>query len=96
MSIDAARMLDFRQRIGLGRLIQDIGETGEIVYIALQDEYGIVVASTNLTRLEKIEGDKFLSGALEENRTDWRYHALGEKQAEYFGEFSRIRKLLIC
>ena len=48
LSIDAARMLDFRQRIGLGRLIQDIGETGEILYIALQDEDGIVVASKNL------------------------------------------------
>jgi len=80
LSIDAARMLDFRQRIGLGRLIQDIGETGEILYIALQDEDGIVVASKDLTRLEKIEGDKFLFGALEENRTDWRYHTLGENK----------------
>jgi len=66
LSIDAARMLDFRQRIGLSRLIQDIGETGEILYIALQDEYGIVVASKNLKRLERIESDKFLSRALEE------------------------------
>jgi len=77
LNIDAAEMLNFRRRIGLGRLIQDIGETGEIRYIALQDEDGIVVASKNLTRLERIKDDKFLSDALEKKRTDWRYQTFG-------------------
>ncbi len=80
LNIDAAEMLDFRRRIGLGRLIQDIGETGEIRYIALQDADGMVVASKNLIKLEIIEGDKFLSDALAENRTDWRYYTFGRNE----------------
>ncbi|MBM3238443.1 PAS domain S-box protein [Candidatus Poribacteria bacterium] len=88
LNIDAAEMLAFRRRIGLGRLIQDIGETGEICYIALQDEAGIVVASKHVTQLEKITSAKFLSDTLTQNQVAWRYHTFeGNKILEVVKPF---------
>jgi len=64
LSVDAAHMLDFRRSIGVGRLIQDVGENAWIDYVVLQDEEGIVSASKGITTMHSIAGDPFLEAAL--------------------------------
>jgi PAS domain S-box-containing protein len=61
---DPKVLLDFRRRVGLGRLIQDIGENEEIAYILLQDEAGIISASKNITSMPRLQSDLFLRSAL--------------------------------
>lgn len=70
LSVDAAHMLDFRRSIGVGRLIQDVGENAWIDYVVLQDDEGIVSASRGITTMHSIAGDPFLEAALRGGATD--------------------------
>lgn len=60
INIDAADMLAFRKRIGLGRLLESISHQPSLEYIALQDEAGILAATSNVTELSAYSGDPFL------------------------------------
>ena len=57
-------LIDLRKRIGLGRIIQDIGENEEIAYIVLQDEKGIISATRNVGSMPSIQHDSFLQKAV--------------------------------
>lgn len=61
---DPKSLLRFRRRVGIGRLIQDLGESSEIAYIALQDSVGIISASKNVATLTSLASDPFLAEAL--------------------------------
>lgn len=52
---------DYRRRLGVGRLIQDLGSNKEIAYLAIQDEQGIIAASKNVKSLPRISNDPFLT-----------------------------------
>ncbi len=71
VNLDAKELLDFRKRIGIGKIIQDIARNSGIKYIALQDSSGILAASTNIDSLDAVNGDSFLQTAL---RTDSVYY----------------------
>lgn len=62
---DEVQPLDLRRTIGIGRLIQDIGDNHGIEYIVLQDEDGILIASANVVKMPKLIGDPFLVAAIE-------------------------------
>ena len=64
MNVDAADIRALRREIGVGRLVQDIGEREGIEYIVLQDGEGLIFASRGVIRMPKIEGDPFLMEAL--------------------------------
>lgn len=64
LSVDAAHLLEFRKSIGIGRVVQDVGENGGVDYVLLQDEEGIVSASKNIRTMPPIGSDPFLDGAL--------------------------------
>ena len=64
VSLESKMLSDFRKRIGIGRLIQEIGDNSEIAYIALQDENGILSASKGLNELASIDHDEFLKQAI--------------------------------
>jgi len=57
-------LLQLRKRVGLGRLIQDIGQNKDVAYIVLQDERGIVAATANITTMPSIRSDAFLQQAM--------------------------------
>ena len=65
MNIDATYLTDFRSRIGIGKMIQEIGNSGNIEYIVLQDEEGIVAASKGVEEMSALEHDDFLRRAFE-------------------------------
>ena len=58
----------FRKDIGVGYLIQRIGQKRGIEYIVLQSREGIVLASKNVKKMLRIEEDQFLKDALFKNQ----------------------------
>jgi PAS domain S-box-containing protein len=62
----AAYLESFKEEIGIGYLIQRIGQESGVDYIVLQSMEGIVLASKKVERMVKIEEDPFLGSALEE------------------------------
>ena len=59
---DAARLIKFRRELGPGRLIQEIGDQPGIEYVVLQDTVGIMLASSAVTSMSRIQSDFFLTG----------------------------------
>ena len=64
LNIDANEMTAFRKTIGAGKLIQDIGNSEGIIYVALQDSVDILLASQGVDSLESFENDEFLTKAM--------------------------------
>lgn len=64
LELDSRYLLDFRKRIGIGKLIQQIADNRGIVYIVLQDEQGILAASRNISTMNPIRDDAFLQEAI--------------------------------
>jgi PAS domain S-box-containing protein len=60
---DMTAVTDFRKRIGIGNLIQSIGDNEGIVYIALQDNEGIYSASKDVDELSSFQKDEYLRKA---------------------------------
>lgn len=67
MNIDATYLTEFRRRIGIGKMIQDIGNGQNIEYVVLQDEEGIVAASKGVEEMSSFDHDPFLQQALNED-----------------------------
>lgn len=63
VNLDAESFLEFRKKIGFGRIIQDIGNGSGIVYIALQDSNEIIAADRPVNDFQSIKDDSFLSNA---------------------------------
>lgn len=61
VNVDAAQILAFRQRIGLGKLIEKMSAQPELEYIVVQDEDGILAASPNVTVMSAVVSDPFLN-----------------------------------
>ncbi len=68
INLDAKNFLEFRKKIGIGKIIQDIAGNTGIDFIALQDTAGIIAASKNVDNLNPIKNNKFLTNALNTNR----------------------------
>jgi two-component system, NtrC family, sensor histidine kinase HydH len=68
VSISSDKLLEFRKKIGIGNLLQKIAYTDEIIYVAIQDENGILTANSVINDLSSFSGDPFLSTALSENK----------------------------
>jgi PAS domain S-box-containing protein len=64
INLDAKEFLEFRKRIGLGKIIRDISENREIKYIVLQDSIGILAAGSAVDTVNAIESDPFLIKAI--------------------------------
>jgi nitrogen-specific signal transduction histidine kinase len=67
LNIDATYLTEFRRRIGIGKMIQDIGSGQNIEYVVLQDEEGIVAASKGVEEMSSFDDDPFLQRALKED-----------------------------
>ena len=69
INLDAKDFLEFRKKIGIGRIIQDIADNSGTEYIVLQDTIGILAASSSVKSMDPIEGDKFLENAEKSDST---------------------------
>lgn len=83
-NIDARSIIEFRQSVGVGRLMQDIGEYEGIDYIVLQDSTGILLATEGLTKINSLGSDQFLINALEKNEISSRFRDYGNDQVFEF------------
>jgi len=69
VNLDAADLLAFRRAMGIGRLLQDMGNNSGIVYVALQDTQGIMAASGGVRELSSIQTDSLVLHALAADTT---------------------------
>ena len=68
VSINAESLLEFRKKAGIGRLISEIADNENVVYLAVQDEQGILAAK-NVSSLSSISEDSLLAKVLYEDIT---------------------------
>jgi PAS domain S-box-containing protein len=64
INLNAEDFLEFRKRIGLGKIIRDISDNPGIEYIALQDSLGILAAGSSVDTISSIVSDPFLITAM--------------------------------
>lgn len=60
LNLDAADLLAFRKKVGIGKLLRDLGDNSGIEYVALQDSEGIIAASQSVKELSSFESDPAL------------------------------------
>jgi len=88
LGLSSSELLELRKRLGIGKLVQDIGDTPDIAYVLLQDSLGILTASRGIQEMSAIDEDPFLQQAME---TDSAYTRI----REYDGGrvFEAVRRL---
>ncbi|MCU0343212.1 MAG: ATP-binding protein [Ignavibacterium sp.] len=64
VNMDAKAFLDFRKKIGIGVILQQMSEHHGIEYILLQDTIGVLAASEKIDSVESVSNSEFLSPAL--------------------------------
>lgn len=79
LNLDAAELLDFRLRIGIGKLIRDLGDNSGIEFAALQDAEGIIAASGTVTELSSFAADTLLGRVMAGGTTVMREATFGGK-----------------
>ncbi|MBT8378150.1 MAG: PAS domain-containing protein [Ignavibacteria bacterium] len=60
LNLNAEDFLEFRKKIGIGKIVQDISDNEGIEYIVLQDSLGILAASNSVKEISSISTDVFL------------------------------------
>lgn len=63
VNLDAGEFLEFRKKVGIGKLVQDLGNNAGIEYVVLQDENGIIAAGGSVEEMTAIDSDAFLRDA---------------------------------
>jgi len=69
INLDAKDFLEFRKRIGIGKIVQDISDNPGIEYIVLQDSLGILAAGSSVKEISSLESDGFLGNAIGNDST---------------------------
>lgn len=64
VNMDAKGFLEFRKKIGIGVILQQMANQHGIEYIILQDSLGILAASEKIDTVESIVDNEFLSQSL--------------------------------
>lgn len=73
LNLDAEKLLEFRQRIGFGILLNKLTENKGVIYTALVDTTGILAASKNVNYLDNIIDSEFLSESVIKDIFKWRF-----------------------
>ncbi|MBE0644694.1 MAG: PAS domain S-box protein [Bacteroidetes bacterium] len=63
LAISSSTMLEMRRRLGIGKLLRDIGTAAGIEFVVLQDNDGILTASEGIQDMSAIATDAFLRSA---------------------------------
>jgi two-component system, NtrC family, sensor histidine kinase HydH len=61
VNLDANELLEFRKKIGIGKLLHDLGDNSGVAYVVLQDRQGIIAASGAVEELSSFDADTLLS-----------------------------------
>ena len=88
INMNAEEFLEFRKRIGLGKIIKDISDNSGIEYIVLQDSIGILAAGSSVDTMSSIASDPFLITALKSDIIFTRTHEF--KNHEVFETVKRL------
>jgi len=88
INLDAEEFLEFRKRIGLGKIIRDISDNQGIEYIVLQDSLGILAAGSSVDTMSAIASDPFLSNTMNSDKIFTRTHQF--KNHEVFETVKRL------
>ncbi|MBD3288125.1 PAS domain-containing protein [candidate division KSB1 bacterium] len=72
-NVDARSIVEFRRSMGVGRLMQDIGEYESIAYIVLQDSAGILLATEGVSKINALLSDHFLLDAFKQSGISSRF-----------------------
>ncbi|MCX6132312.1 MAG: ATP-binding protein [Ignavibacteriales bacterium] len=65
LNLDAAELVEFRKRIGIGKLVKDLGDNNGIDYVVLQDREGILAATSQVQEMSSVDRDSVLTLAAE-------------------------------
>ena len=80
--------MEFRKRIGLGKIIRDISDNPGIEYIVLQDSLGILAAGSSVDTMNAIVSDPFLINAMNSDKITTRTYTY--KNQEVFETLKRL------
>ena len=88
INLNAEDFLEFRKRIGLGKIIRDISDNQGIEYIVLQDSLGILAAGSSVDTMNSIVSDPFLINAMNSDKIYSRTYTY--KNQEVFETVKRL------
>jgi len=89
INLNAEEFIEFRKRIGLGKIIRDISDNQGIEYIVLQDSIGILAAGADVDTITAVESDPFLITALNSDKTFSRTYTYKNQEV-----FETVKRLL--
>jgi len=89
INLDAKDFVEFRKKIGIGKIIRDMSDNEGLLYIILQDSAGVIAASQNINTIGSIEGDDFLSNAFNYDSAFSRINSFNN--AEIFEVVKRLK-----
>ncbi len=90
LTLDAKEIIEFRKKIGIGRLINDLSNNSGIEYVVLQDSAGIIAATQGISEMSRIDDDSILMKALTNDSTITRQSMFKDREV-----FEVIRTLSI-
>jgi two-component system, NtrC family, sensor histidine kinase HydH len=88
INLNAEDFLEFRKRIGLGKIIRDISDNPGIEYVVLQDSLGILAAGSSVDTISSIVSDPFLVTAINSDKIYSRTHTYKNQEV-----FERVKRL---
>lgn len=80
VNINAEKFLEFRKKIGIGVILQQMSDHHGIEYIMLQDSIGILAASETIDSVESISESLFLKKALLNDSVYARVTGISERE----------------
>jgi len=89
INLNAEEFIEFRKRIGLGKIIRDISDNQGIEYIVLQDSIGILAAGADVDTITAVESDPLLITALNSDKTFSRTYTYKNQEV-----FETVKRLL--
>ncbi len=80
VNLDAESFLEFRNKIGFGKMIKDIGSKSGIEYVVLQNEKEILAANKPVDDISSFSNDYFLKNSFDNNITGTRVNYFQNKK----------------
>lgn len=72
VNLDASSIIDFKKKIGFENLLSEFHNSGDIEYVALQDNKKLISSVNDISLLSDFDKDDFLNNAYKNDITDHR------------------------
>ena len=80
LNLEASKLLEFRKRIGIGKLLKDLGDNAGIDYVVIQDREGILAATSGVQEISSLDHDSFLGLAIDRDTLVTRQVSVGGRE----------------